>query len=207
MGLQNAFVCATGAFVSIYFLKTLDMKKLFFSGFVATLALVASQTPALAHVVLQDGAAAANASYRATFRVGHGCDAEPTNAMRITIPAGFNAAQPMPKAGWTVSTKVGPLATPYESHGKKYTEGVLEITWTAKGAENALPAAYYEEFVVRGTTPAKAGPLWFKVVQSCPKGSNDWIEVPASGSSTKGLKSPAALLEVLDVQAAGGHAH
>ena len=207
MGLQNAFVCATGAFVSIYILKTLDMKKLFFSGFVATLALVASQTPALAHVVLQDGAAAANASYRATFRVGHGCDAEPTNAMRITIPAGFNAAQPMPKAGWTVSTKVGPLATPYESHGKKYTEGVLEITWTAKGAEYALPAAYYDEFVVRGTTPAKAGPLWFKVVQSCPKGSNDWIEVPASGSSTKGLKSPAALLDVLDVQAAGGHAH
>ncbi len=207
MGLQNASVCATGAFVSIYFLKTLDMKKLFFSGLVATLALVASQTPALAHVVLQDGAAAANASYRATFRVGHGCDAEPTTALRITIPAGFNAAQPMPKAGWTVSTKVGPLATPYESHGKKYTEGVLEITWTAKGAENALPAAYYDEFVVRGTTPAKAGPLWFKVVQSCPKGSNDWIEVPASGSSTKGLKSPAALLDVLDVQAAGGHAH
>jgi uncharacterized protein YcnI len=207
MGLQNAFVCATGAFVSIYILKTLDMKKLFFSGFVAILALVASQTPARAHVVLQDGAAAANTSYRAAFRVGHGCDAEPTTALRITIPAGFNAAQPMPKAGWTVSTKVGPLATPYESHGKKYTEGVLEITWSAKGAENALPAAYYDEFVVRGTTPAKAGPLWFKVVQSCPKGSNDWVEVPASGSSTKGLKSPAALLDVLDVQAAGGHAH
>jgi len=67
MGLQNASVCATGAFVSIYFLKTLDMKKLFFSGLVATLVLVASPTPALAHVVLQDGAAAANASYRATF--------------------------------------------------------------------------------------------------------------------------------------------
>lgn len=183
------------------------MNKLCSLGFVATLVLVASPTPALAHVVLQDGAAAANASYRATFRVGHGCDAEPTTALRITIPAGFNAAQPMPKAGWTVSTKVGPLATPYESHGKKYTEGVLEITWTAKGAENALPAAYYDEFVVRGTTPAKAGPLWFKVVQSCPKGSNDWVEVPASGSSTKGLKSPAALLDVLDVQAAGGHAH
>ena len=183
------------------------MKKLFPFGLLALIALVSSQTPALAHVVLQEGAAAANASYRATFRVGHGCDAEPTTAMRITIPAGFNGAQPMPKAGWTVSTKVGPLATPYESHGKKYTEGVLEITWTAKGAENALPAAYYDEFVVRGTTPAKAGPLWFKVVQSCPKGSNDWIEVPASGSSTKGLKSPAALLEVLDVQAAGGHAH
>jgi uncharacterized protein YcnI len=183
------------------------MKKIFPFGLLALITLVSSQTHALAHVVLQEGAAAANASYRATFRVGHGCDAEPTTAMRITIPAGFNGAQPMPKAGWTVSTKVGPLATPYEMHGTKYTEGVLEITWTAKGLENALPAAYYDEFVMRGTTPAKPGPLWFKVVQSCPKGSNDWIEVPASGSSTKGLKSPAALLDVRDVQAAGGHAH
>jgi uncharacterized protein YcnI len=146
-------------------------------------------------------------SRSATFRVGHGCGDEATTAMRISIPAGFNGAQPMPKAGWTVSTKIGPLAAPYESHGKKYTEGVLEISWTAKSPENALPAAYYDEFVLRGTTPAKAGPLWFKVLQSCAKGANDWAEVPASGTSTKGLKSPAALLEVLDVQAAGAHAH
>ncbi|MDH4480165.1 MAG: YcnI family protein [Rhodoferax sp.] len=159
------------------------------------------------HVVLQDSAAAANSSYRAAFRVGHGCDGQATTAMRITVPAGFNGAQPMPKAGWTLSTKIGPLPVPYESHGKKYTEGVLEISWTANGPENALPAAYYDEFVVRGTTPVKAGPLWFKVLQSCAKGANDWAEVPASGTSTKGLKSPAALLEVLDVQATGGHAH
>jgi uncharacterized protein YcnI len=160
-----------------------------------------------AHVVLQDSAAAAGSSYRAAFRVGHGCGDEATTAMRITIPAGFNGAQPMPKAGWTVSTKIGPLAAPFDSHGKKYTEGVLEISWTANGPENALPAAYYDEFVLRGTTPAKPGPLWFKVLQSCAKGANDWAEVPASGTSTKGLKSPAALLEVLDVQAAGAHAH
>jgi uncharacterized protein YcnI len=44
-------------------------------------------------------------------------------------------------------------------------------------------------------------------VQTCEKGSNQWVEVPASGASTKGLKSPAALLEVLDVQPAGGHSH
>ena len=163
--------------------------------------------PSFAHVVLQDSAAAAGSSYRATFRVGHGCGDEATTAMRVTIPAGFNGAQPMPKAGWTVSTKIGPLALPYESHGKKYTEGVLEISWTANGPENALPAAYYDEFVLRGTTPAKPGPLWFKVLQSCAQCANDWAEVPASGSSTKGLKSPAALLEVLDVQAAGAHAH
>jgi len=170
-------------------------------------ALALACNPAWAHIVLQDGAAAANSSYRATFRVGHGCDALPTTAIRVMIPAGFNGAQPMPKPGWTVKTVSGPLPVPYESHGKKYTEGVLEISWTANSPDNALPSAYYDEFVLRGTTPAKPGALWFKVVQSCSQGSNDWVDVPASGTSTKGLKSPAALLEVLDVQATSGHAH
>ena len=154
-----------------------------------------------AHVVLQDSAAAAGSSYRATFRVGHGCGDEATSAMRITIPAGFNGAQPMPKAGWTVSTKIGKLAEPYEMHGKKFTEGVQEITWTAKGSDNALPDAFADEFVFRGTTPRKPGTLWFKVVQGCEKGSNEWVEIPVAGKGVHGLKSPAARLDVLDVQA------
>ncbi|MEY4737323.1 MAG: hypothetical protein RL302_1642 [Pseudomonadota bacterium] len=174
---------------------------------VAACAMFTGAASAFPHVVLQDGAAAAGASYRATLRVGHGCGTSPTTAMRVTIPAGFNGAQPMPKAGWTLSTKVGKLAQPYESHGTKYTEGVLEITWTANGPENALPADYYDEFVLRGTTPTIPGPIWFKVVQSCAQGSNDWVDVPTTSNSAKGLKMPAAMLEVLDIQAAGGHAH
>lgn len=169
--------------------------------------MVAGASASFAHVVLQDGAAAAGASYRAVLRVGHGCDGSATTGMRVTIPAGFNGAQPMPKAGWTVVTKVGKLEQPYESHGKKFTDGVLEITWTANSPENALPDAYFDEFVLRGTTPTKPGPLWFKVVQTCEKGANEWVEVPASGNSTKGLKSPAVMLEVQDAQAAGAHAH
>jgi uncharacterized protein YcnI len=183
------------------------MKNSFAIKMVAVCAIAVWASTSFSHVVLQDGAAAAGQSYRATLRVGHGCEGTPTTGMKITIPAGFNGAQPMPKAGWTVSTVVGKLAQPYESHGKKFTEGVLEISWTANNRESALPDAYYDEFVLRGTTPAKAGPIWFKVVQTCEKGSNQWVEVPASGASTKGLKSPAALLEVLDVQPAGGHSH
>ena len=160
-----------------------------------------------AHVVLLDGAALAGTSYRAAFRVGHGCEGSPTTAITVTIPAGFTGAQPMPKAGWKLQTTVGPLTTPYTSHGKTYTEGVQEITWTAKTAEDALPADYYDEFILRGTTPAKPGPLWFKVVQTCTKGTNAWVEIPASGSSTKGLKSPAALLDVIATGAPGEHTH
>jgi uncharacterized protein YcnI len=175
--------------------------------FIAACAALTGATASFAHITLQDGAAAANTGYRATLRVGHGCEGFPTTGIQVTIPAGFNGAQPMVKPGWTVSTRVGKLPEPYEMHGTKFTEGVLEITWTAKGAENALPDAYYDEFVLRGTTPQKPGPVWFKVVQTCEKGSNAWVEVPAKGSSTHGLKLPAALLEVLDVQSSGGHSH
>jgi len=171
---------------------------------IAVCALSMAAGTSFSHVVLQDSAAAAGTSYRAVLRVSHGCEGAATTGLRVTIPAGFNGAQPMPKSGWTVVTKVGKLAAPYESHGKTYAEGVLEITWTANSPADALPAAYYDEFVLRGTTPAKPGPLWFPVVQSCEKGTNAWVEIPASGTSTKGLKSPAALL---DIQAAGEHAH
>jgi periplasmic copper chaperone A len=183
------------------------MKNTFAIQLIAACAILVCANPSFAHITLQDGVAAAGASYRATLRVGHGCDGAVTTGIRVTIPAGFNGAQPMPKPGWTLTTKTGPLAQPYVSHGKTYTEGVQEISWTATGPSSALPSAYYDEFVFRGTTPAKPGPLWFKVVQTCEKGANEWVEIPAKGTSTKGLKGPAALLEVLDVQASGGHAH
>lgn len=186
------------------------MKTPFTPKLIATWAVFTWATASLgsvfAHVVLQDGAAAAGASYRATFKVGHGCDGSPTTGIRIRIPAGFNGAQPMPKPGWTVTSKRGALTAPYQSHGKTFTEGVVEISWSANGPESALPADFYDEFVLRGTTPTQPGPLWFKVVQTCEKGENAWVELPASGMSTQGLKAPAALLEVLDIQATG-HAH
>ena len=174
---------------------------------VAACALSMGASAAFSHVTLEDQAAAAGAGYRAVLRVGHGCAGASTTSMTVTIPAGFNAAQPLVKAGWAVSTKVGKLDQPYDMHGTKYTEGVQEITWTAKSAESALPDAFADEFVFRGTTPKKPGTLWFKVVQGCDTGSNAWVEIPAAGQDAHGLKFPAARLDVLDVQAAGGHAH
>lgn len=113
----------------------------------------------------------------------------------------------MPKAGWVLSTKVSPLAVPYDNHGKKVTEDVSEVTWTAASQDNWLPDAYYEEFVMRGGLPETGGVImWFKVLQTCDKGSIDWAQVPTSGTSTKGLKAPAALLEIIPSGNAG-HQH
>jgi uncharacterized protein YcnI len=183
------------------------MKHSFAIHLVAACALATGAGSAFSHIVLQDGAAAGNASYRATFRVGHGCDGSATTGIKVSIPAGFTGAQPMPKAGWTVRAVSGKLAEPYTSHGKTFTDGVVQINWMANTPENALPSDFYDEFVLRGTTPAKPGPLWFKVVQTCTQGSAAWVDVPAEGTSTKGMKNPAALLEVLDIQAVGGHNH
>ena len=171
---------------------------------VSALSLGASST--FAHITLADQAALAGTYYRATLRVGHGCDGSPTTALRVTIPDGFKGAKPMPKPGWVLSTKVGTLATPFDDHGKKITEGVTEITWTAGSKDSALPDAYYDEFVLRGGLPATAGPMWFKVLQTCEKGSTDWAQVPASGTSDKGLKLPAALLEIIP-SGHTGHSH
>ncbi len=158
------------------------------------------------HVVLSEPAALANTSYRATFRVGHGCDGSPITAMRVTIPAGFRGAKPMPKAGWMLAINKAKLDKPYDNHGKPVTDDVSEITWTATSKDSWLPDSHYDEFVLRGGLPGQAGPMWFKVLQICEKGSIDWAEVPASGTSTKGLKAPAALLEIIESGAAG-HQH
>jgi hypothetical protein len=59
-----------------------------------------------------------------------------------------------------------------------------------------LLEAHDAEFGVRRRSPDASGPLWFAVRQSCSAVVQDWAEVPASGTSTLGLKSPAALLQV-----------
>ena len=99
---------------------------------------------AFSHVVLQDGAAAAGASYRAAFQIGHGCNGAATTAIRVRIPEGFQGAKPMPKPGWMLSTTVARLAKPYTSHGKTISEDVSEVRWVANSPDNALPDAWFD---------------------------------------------------------------
>lgn len=161
---------------------------------------------AFGHITLDNQAAAAGSGYKAVLRVGHGCDGAATQRLRVAIPPGFKGAKPMPKPGWVLTTRTEKLAVPYTSHGKTIAQDVVEITWTAATAAQALPDAHYDEFVLRGTLPDAPGPMWFKVLQSCTQGQTDWAEVPASGTSTKGLKAPAALLEIQSA-AAPAHVH
>ncbi|CAM3573851.1 YcnI family protein [Polaromonas hydrogenivorans] len=169
---------------------------------IAAGALCISAMPAFSHISLDAKTALAGSTYKAVFQVGHGCQGSATTGIRVQIPAGFQGAKPYPKAGWTLSVQQEKLARPYDSHGKPVTEDVTVVAWTAAGKEAALQDAFFDEFVLRGKLPETTGPLWFKVLQTCESGSNDWSETPASGNSAKGLKSPAVLLEVTGPEAA-----
>ena len=171
--------------------------------FSACLALCGVQI-AHAHIVLSEPQAVAGSYYKATLRVGHGCSGSATTGLSVQVPSGFQGAKPQPKLGWTLTTRKAKLDKPYNSHGKTVTEDVVELRWTAANQAANLPDDQFDEFAFLGRLPEQAGPLWIKILQTCENGQNDWSEVPANGTSTRGLKSPAALL---DVQPKAAHEH
>jgi len=162
---------------------------------------------AQAHVTLETRSAPVDSTYKAVLAVGHGCEGQPTHTVKVVLPAGVRGAKPMPKPGWTLSIRREKLAEPYKSHGREVSEDVAEIVWTATSAEFHVPDAHYDEFVLRGQLPSTPGPLWFQVQQLCPSGQLNWADIPARGTSTKGMKTPAVLLEVTPLAPAGEHQH
>ena len=172
---------------------------------IAACAVLAWAAPVFSHIVLENKSAPAGSNYKAVFVLGHGCQGSATTGVVVQIPTGFLGTKPYPKPGWTVTTQLGKLAKPYDSHGRQVTDDVTLVSWTATGKESALPDAFVDEFVLRGMTPEAAGPLWFKVLQICESGRNAWSDIPAAGTSTRGLKSPAVLLQVGPADTAHHH--
>ncbi|MFN6978484.1 MAG: YcnI family protein [Gemmobacter sp.] len=169
------------------------------------LAVLALSAPAaLAHATFEQREVTHNVRERMVLRIPHGCGDEATLRVRVSIPDGINAVQPMVKAGWTLSTVRGPLAQPYHSHGMEVTEGVREIIW-----EGELPSEFYDEFVFRArfTEALPAGEMvHIPVVQECANGAERWIEIPAAGQSAGDLRYPAPAVRVM-APAAHGHSH
>jgi uncharacterized protein YcnI len=161
------------------------------SGLIPALGLLACS--AHAHIVLEQKSAPAASYYKATFMVGHGCGGSATTSISVKIPDGVVSIKPMPKPGWELKTRIETLAKPYQLHGKAFTEGVTQVTWTG----GALADANYDEFVMLTRLPDTPGTLYFKVVQTCQQGENRWEEIPAEGKTTRDYKAPAALLEVI----------
>lgn len=141
--------------------------------------IAAAATSALAHATLEQQNARPGETTKITLRVPHGCQGEATHTVRLTLPDGFYAAKPMPKAGWELSTENGPYATPYDNHGTEMTSGLRKVTWSGGHLEDA----WYDEFTVRGTFGKEIAPgttLFFPAEQDCANGSVDWTDTSGS---------------------------
>lgn len=158
-------------------------------------------SPAAAHVTLEVQEAKLGMPYKAALQVPHGCEGTATTVLRVRIPDGVIAVKPMPKPGWTLTTKTGSYGKTYTFfHNARLSEGVTEITWSG----GKLPDAWYDEFVFQGFLASELEPgktLYFPVVQECEKGVHRWIEIPADGKSSADYPEPAAGLRLLPASA------
>lgn len=155
---------------------------------VAMAATVMAAGPSVAHMVLQQGEAAAGSYYKAVFGTGHGCQGSPTIRVRIQIPDGVSSVKPQPKPGWQLTTVKKTYKTPIIDHGRTITEGVGEVIWSA----GKLLDENYDEFVVQVKLPDTAGTtVYFPAIQECEVGVNRWIEIPEAGKTRRDYKEPA----------------
>jgi periplasmic copper chaperone A len=164
----------------------------------ASTALAIGATTGFAHITLENTEAHVGGSYKAVFRVGHGCEGKPTKVVKLQIPEGVISAKPMPKPGWTVEKVKGAYGKSYTYFDSEVKEGIKEITW--KGG--SLPDDEYDEFVVRVylTTDLPVGQmLYFPIVQECPDGAAErWIEIPPAGKTADDLEFPAPGIMLLE---------
>lgn len=162
--------------------------------------LLAITVPAAAHVTANPREAKAGSYFKADFRVPHGCDGSATVALRIEIPEGVTSVKPQNKPGWDLHIKTGPLARPYESHGKTITEGVVEVEWSG----GKIPDDTYEDFGISMKLPDKPGEtIYFPAIQVCEQGETAWIEIPRAGEAEPDHPAPA--IKLLPAGDSSGH--
>lgn len=152
---------------------------------------IAVSAPADAHITLEKQEAEVGSTYRAVLRVPHGCGEEASHTIRVQIPDGFYNVKPMPHAGWTLETVIGPYATPFDSFGTILTEGVREVIWSGGN----LPNEFYDEFIFRGTFGAEVvadTAYYFPTVQECASAEDAWIDT--SGAEEAERPAPSLML-------------
>jgi len=177
------------------------------AGALAASAVVVLSAPAFAHVSVQPEGAAAKGGYAVVdFKVPNERDDASTTKLEVTFPTDhpLASAMPEPMDGWNIEVTKSKLAKPLEVHGKKISEAVSKITWTADG--KGIEPGYFEKFPVSvGALPEDADELTFKALQTySDKEVVRWIEVQKDGAEEP--ENPAPVL-ALSAASEDGHAH
>jgi len=169
-----------------------------------SLSAICLTTSAMAHISLENKNASVGASYKAVFRVPHGCEGQATHTIRIQIPEGVIAVKPMPKAGWSLEKIQTRYQHSYDYHGSQLNEGIGEVIWS----NGNLADDEYDEFTIRVhfSNDFDDGALvYFPVIQECTNATTSaWTEIPAAGQDGHDLSHPAPLVILNKEQ---GHHH
>ncbi|WP_031484794.1 YcnI family copper-binding membrane protein [Streptomyces bicolor] len=167
------------------------------TGALAGTAVLALSVPAFAHVSVQPEGTAAKGGYAVVdFKVPNERDNASTTKLEVTFPTDHPLASvmPQPVPGWTAKVTKSTLDKPLEMHGKKITEAVTKVTWTADG--KGIEPGFFQKFPVSvGTLPEDTDELVFKAIQTYSnKEVVRWIEVPQEGQEEP--ENPAPVLEL-----------
>ena len=176
------------------------------TGAIAATAVVVLSSPAFAHVTVQPEGSAAKGGYAVIdFKVPNERDNASTTKLEVNFPTDhpLASAMPEPMSGWDIKVTKSTLAKPIELHGKKISEAVSKITWTADG--KGIQPGFFEKFPVSvGTLPEDTDELTFKAIQTYSnKEVVRWIEVEQDGQEEP--ENPAPVLELSAASEDGHH--
>lgn len=149
---------------------------------------------ASAHVVFNEDETQAGSFFTAELRVMHGCDGQPTDTVRITIPDGVTRVTPRMISGWEVSVETRKLETPILLHGFAVDEVVDALLWTG----GSFPDFSFEQFEFRAMMPDEPGRrLDFTVRQSCGDLNLNWDDIAADDDDPWTLDEPAPFIRLI----------
>ncbi|MFF7447681.1 MULTISPECIES: DUF1775 domain-containing protein [unclassified Streptomyces] len=176
------------------------------TGALAAAAVVVVSSPAFAHVTVQPEGTAAKGGYAVIdFKVPNERDNASTTKLEVTFPTDHPLASAMPEPvnGWDIKVTKSTLTKPIELHGKKISEAVSKITWTADG--KGIQPGFFEKFPVSvGTLPEDTDELTFKAIQTYSnKEVVRWIEVEQEGQEEP--ENPAPVLALSAASEDGHH--
>ncbi|MFI1164826.1 YcnI family protein [Streptomyces sp. NPDC020801] len=175
------------------------------AGALAGSAVLALSAPAFAHVTVQPETTPAKGGYVVVdFKVPNERDNASTTKVEVSFPTDHPLASVMPQPidGWKIDVTKSRPAKPLEMHGKKISEAVTKVTWTADG--KGIEPGYFQKFPVSvGALPEDADQLVFKALQTySDKEVVRWIEVRQKGQAEPDKPAPA-----LDLAAAPADDH
>jgi uncharacterized protein YcnI len=153
--------------------------------------------PAFAHVTPQPGTAEQGSYSVIALRVPTESDTAGTVSLQVTLPTDhpISSVRTTPRPGWTATVSKAPLDPPVEVNGRKITEAVRTVTWTADPGVRIGPGEFADFPLSLGPLPTGVDRLVLPAVQTYDDGEVvTWDQQPAADGSEPERPAPTVTL-------------